>query len=206
MLLVVSVSANGETIVIDNQDSDFSTVSGNWASSVGNSGVSPYFGSDYLDNTNAPGSVAEWTIAVSNAAANYSVSAQWASHPNRATNATYTVYHSGGATDVVVNQQQQGGEFILLGEFVNPTKVALTDANANGYVIADAIQLASIEPPAPPSGEAYITHYRAYGPVGSTRTQSRFYITNVSDTVTRVAVSFLSQDGTLLTDLPASAL
>lgn len=140
-----------ETIVVDNTDtSNFSIVSGSWAPSVGNSGVSPFFGSDYLHNTNTPGGVAEWTLNVSSPSDVYTVSAQWASHPNRATNATFTVFHAGGTSQITVNQQQQGGEFISLGDFVAPTKVSLSDAGANGYVIADAVQAVQLGPPPPP--------------------------------------------------------
>ena len=131
----------------------------------------------------------------------YTVSAQWASHPNRALNATYTVHHSSGSTDVVVNQMQQGGEFISLGDFVGPTKVVLSDVGALGYVIADAVQATMIAPPPLPSGQAYITHFQAYGPDPSNnRTISRFRITNISDSESSIAVKLFDLNGNLYID------
>ena len=51
-------------------------------------------------------------------------------------------------TPVTVNQQANGGQFNLLGTFSlnGSSTITLTD-NANGYVIADAIQLISTAPP-----------------------------------------------------------
>jgi len=72
----------------------------------------------------------------------HQVYAKWTANPNRATNATYTVTHAGGSTPIAVNQQANGGQFNLLGTFtLSPAStITLTD-NANGFVIADAIQL-----------------------------------------------------------------
>jgi RHS repeat-associated protein len=75
----------------------------------------------------------------------YEVYAKWTANGNRATNATYTVNHAQGTTPVQVNQQASGGTFNLLGTFNLNTSstVTLTD-NANGYVVADAIQLIAL--------------------------------------------------------------
>ncbi len=77
----------------------------------------------------------------------YELYAKWTAHANRATNATYTVNHSGGATPVAVNQQAGGGQWNLLGTFnlTSSSNITLTD-QANGHVVADAIQLVSVGP------------------------------------------------------------
>jgi len=72
----------------------------------------------------------------------YVVSARWTAHPNRATDAKYTVTHASGQTVFTVNQQLYGGIWNLLGREFTLTAdstVTLTD-EANGYVIADAVR------------------------------------------------------------------
>lgn len=72
----------------------------------------------------------------------YKVYARWTSHPNRATNAPYTVNFSGGQTTIRVNQEQNGGKWMLLGTFPfdagRAGNVVLSN-DANEYVIADAV-------------------------------------------------------------------
>src|SRR6185295_4175036 len=77
--------------------------------------------------------------------------ASWTQQPNRATNAKYTVNHSGGSTVVTVNQMAGGGGWNLLGAFAleaGKTTVSVTD-QADGYVIADAVMV--VPPGAAPS-------------------------------------------------------
>ena len=76
----------------------------------------------------------------------YNVYAKWTSYSNRASNAKYTVSHSLGDTTVIVNQQQGGSSWVLLGEFSldSNSKVSLSD-DANGYVIADGISVTSLD-------------------------------------------------------------
>jgi len=85
---------------------------------------------------------ATWTPAISTAK-DYRVYARWTAHPNRATNARYTITHDGGETPVTVNQQQNTAPWNLLGTFrLVPGaghRVSLTD-QADGYVIADAVR------------------------------------------------------------------
>ncbi|MDJ0863505.1 MAG: RHS repeat-associated core domain-containing protein [Gammaproteobacteria bacterium] len=88
---------------------------------------------------------ATWTPALTAPGA-YRVYARWTAHPNRASNATYTVHHAGGATPVTVNQQQSTGEWVLLGsfDFIPGHRVALTD-QADGVVIADAVKWVPVD-------------------------------------------------------------
>jgi RHS repeat-associated protein len=94
----------------------------------------------------APPNTATWTLNVP-ASGEYRVYARWTQHPNRATNAPYTVQHAAGTTTVLVNQEAGGGQWFLLGSFgfnAGPASVSLTD-QANDYVIADAVMLAAPE-------------------------------------------------------------
>ncbi len=96
-----------------------------------------------LDATAPEFNTATWTPNA--AAGQYEVYAKWTANGNRATNATYTITHAQGVTQVPVNQQANGGAFNLLGTFNlnGSSTVTLTD-NANGYVVADAIQLIAL--------------------------------------------------------------
>ena len=85
---------------------------------------------------------ATWTIPVPSTGS-YQVFARWTQHPNRATNAAYTVNHASGSTVVTVNQEAGGAAWALLGTFTlnaGQTSVSLTD-QADGYVIADAVMI-----------------------------------------------------------------
>jgi len=86
----------------------------------------------------------------------YDVYANWTAHENRASNAKYTIHHANGSNITTVNQQQNGGQWNLLGTFYldASSKVELGSI-ANGYVIADAISILpeGTPPNIIPSGE-----------------------------------------------------
>ena len=100
-------SANGEppsAIVADNTSG---TTVGTWPASTS---VAGYFGTNYQVHPAGSGAnTFSWTLAVPSAGT-YQVYARWTQHPNRATNAKYTVNHAGGATTVTVNMEQGGGQ------------------------------------------------------------------------------------------------
>lgn len=98
-----------------------------------------------LISTSAPPNQVVWSPDLTHAA-EYEVYARWSAHGNRASNAAYVIDHAAGEATAVVNQQQSGGAGNLLGTYrldANST-IALSDV-ANGYVIADAIQLRQVE-------------------------------------------------------------
>jgi len=86
-----------------------------------------------------------------NTTANYNIYARWVAGPTMATDAPYTIYYTdttqnctGELSETVrVNQQQNGGQWVLLGTYPfaagTSGRVVLSD-DANGYVIADAIK------------------------------------------------------------------
>ena len=93
---------------------------------------------------NAAPNTASWTVSLAQAKT-YRVYARWTQHPNRATDAKYTVSHAGGSQTVVVNQEVGGGQWNLLGTYAfgaGAATVTLTD-EADGYVIADAVRCSS---------------------------------------------------------------
>ena len=90
--------------------------------------------------TSSP-NAATWTPTISTSDT-YQVYTRWTSHANRATDATYTIHHQGGSTAVVVNQQTQGGQWVLLGTFsfdpASNHRIELSE-EGNGTVVADAV-------------------------------------------------------------------
>ena len=133
-------AANGEppsAVVADNSSG---SATGTWPASTS---VSGYLGTNYQVHTAGTGASAfTWTLAVPSAGT-YQAYARWTQHPNRATNAKYTVNHASGAQVVTVNQEQGGGTWSPLGSFAfnaGPTTISLSD-DANDHVIADAVML-----------------------------------------------------------------
>jgi hypothetical protein len=75
----------------------------------------------------------------------YDVYAWWSAYSARASNAKYTVNHTGGSAVFLENQKTNGGQFNRLGTqtftFGAGGSVALTNEGADGTVVADAIGL-----------------------------------------------------------------
>ncbi len=97
--------------IVDNHDTGFST-SGTWRES---SASNEYEGSSYY--TTQVGATATWTpnLPVSGT---YNVYAWWCYWGTRDTNALYTINYAGGASDSIrINQQQDAGQWILLGTY-----------------------------------------------------------------------------------------
>ena len=135
--------ANGEppsAIVADNASGSFT---GTWPASTS---VGGYYATNYQVHAAGSGaSVFTWTLNAPNTGS-YEVYARWTQHPNRATNAKYTVNHAAGASLVSVNQEQGGGAWQLLGTYgfnAGAASVSLSD-EANDYVIADAVMLVPV--------------------------------------------------------------
>ena len=101
---------------------------------------------DFQDNiTPGEGDRATWTPYVPRADY-YKVFAWWcaAGDPDHATDAPYTIYYEGGSETIDVNQQDNGGQWNLLGTYPfaagTSGAIVLSD-DANGVVVADAIRL-----------------------------------------------------------------
>ncbi len=137
-------AANGlppGAVVVDN---NAATHTGTWPNSTS---VSGYQGSNYQYHAAGTGaSTATWSSTIGSSG-DYTVYARWTSHPNRATDATYTVSHDGGTETFTVNQELNGGEWVPLATYnLQPgtLTITLTD-QANGYVIADAVMIAPVD-------------------------------------------------------------
>lgn len=128
-----------EGMIIDNSDADFTTV-GEWPTSTY---VSGFLGSDYQFASTSGTKSATWSFNITNPG-EYSISARWTAHPNRATDATYTIVNNGiDVATVPVDQTVAGDQFNLLRTIfleAGTLDVVLTNS-ASGFVIADAVQV-----------------------------------------------------------------
>ncbi len=141
--------ASPDAIVIDYQDPGFSWTGAWWISSWTGGGEN--YGPNFLWYEGVPGGpashTATWTpdIPVSK---QYLVYAWWNQAADRASDATYTVHHTGGSTDVVVDQRTNNNQWNLLGTFtLDPAsnhRVELTN-EGNGRIVADAIQFMPVD-------------------------------------------------------------
>jgi len=69
-----------------------------------------------LTPVGTPPNSTTWNPVISTAG-DYNVYARWTANPNRASNAPYTITHAGGSTTVTMNQQQNSGQWNLLGTY-----------------------------------------------------------------------------------------
>ena len=131
-------------IIVDDGDMEYTDTGWSYATGQG-------YGNDVHYIINGTGSqVATWTPSVL-VAGEYSIYVRWTTHPNRATNAKYTVYHDGGSNTTTVNQElladqnttgssgQWSGWYYLGKYHLTSGNVTLND-NADEYVIADAVK------------------------------------------------------------------
>ena len=132
--------AESSAIIVDNTSAGFS-VTGTWSS--GSSSTDKY-GTDYRYHSTAPISEpATWTATLPTTKT-YAVYAWWPQGSNRSTTAAYIVSHAAGTTTVTVNQQINGGQWNLLGNFsmnAGANQVKLSCWTTTGYVVvADAVK------------------------------------------------------------------
>ena len=111
---------NENEIVVDNQDPEYQE-SGSWSES---SASDEYKGSSRY--TDSSGSYATWTPSVSSAGS-YEVYIWYTEAGTRDTNAKYTIHHANGEDVFRINQQQNDGQWVSLGEFN-------FDQDTSGYI------------------------------------------------------------------------
>ncbi|QKG85339.1 hypothetical protein GXN76_13215 [Kroppenstedtia pulmonis] len=137
-----------DTIILDNADPTHEFV-GDWKSSTNQSG---YYGKDYQAIADGWGfSTFTWKFNLPTDG-DYKVWVHYTSGPDRATNAPYTLHTNQGEVTKTVNQKQDGSTWVELGTFsFNKGANQIVQSNdADGYVIADAIQLKKVQPTPPP--------------------------------------------------------
>lgn len=136
-------SATPSDIVIDNVDAGFTTDAA-WTVSTSTGG---YVGSNYLHDGTAGADAstrwAKWTPTVATAG-HYNIYMNWTASSNRPSAAPLAITYNGGTdTSKTVNQQTNGGTWVLIGNYSlsagsgNNVKLIAT---ASGYTIADAVR------------------------------------------------------------------
>jgi Ca2+-binding RTX toxin-like protein len=133
------------------------TLTGNWISSVSNSG---FYGTDYLtDNNSLKGSKSVKFTPSIPTTGSYQVYARWTASTNRATNVPFTVSHQGTNSTVVENQQINNDTWVLLGTYTlsadTGSSVTISNTGTNGYVIADAVRFVPATAAASISGTVF---------------------------------------------------
>ncbi len=137
---LVASTAAAQQVIVDNVDPGFSVLQGTWST-----GAFPTpWGSDYrFALTGSTTEEVEWRPNLP-AAGNYRVEVWYVEGTNRASDAPFTIHHSGGSTTVDVNQQNNGSNWLSIGvyPFAAGTggSVTLSDAAGPTVVIADAVR------------------------------------------------------------------
>lgn len=139
-----------DDLIVNNGDPGTS-YTGTWNAGTYGSG----YNNDYLfaDCASTATAVYKWTPAVQTTAL-YDVYCWYTNGSNRASDASYKIYHADGSVTVAINQQANGGQWVLLASglrFAAGTAgyVTLDNKATGNVVIADAIKLAYAGPAAP---------------------------------------------------------
>jgi hypothetical protein len=127
------------SIIIDNDQSGFSTSGGGWYLSTSQP---DRYGDNYRYHIAGSNATAVWRPVLPSDG-EYQVYAWWNTHMNRATNSPYTIVSASGSTTIRVNQEVNGGQWNYLGTYSftsgNSGYIALSN-DADEIVIADAVR------------------------------------------------------------------
>jgi hypothetical protein len=132
-------------VVVDNQDDRELTYSGSWTWSA--PAAKDCLGDDNRYAAKGDGS-RKVRFHPRLPVGTYRVSAWWSAFGNHATDAPYTIAHTGGQTIVKRSQKVNGGRWNLLGTFTfdGSTNTGWVEVSnkANGYVVADGVMFERI--------------------------------------------------------------
>ncbi len=130
----------GEGWILDDAEPHALPKGGSWFPSVSESGYF-YTGYHYRASGGPTATGLRWAAYLPQTGT-MRVHARWTQHPNRASNAAYTIHTANGEVTVVVDQRINGSQWNDLGtyEFAEgePVQVWLGGAS-DGFIIADAI-------------------------------------------------------------------
>jgi len=130
-------------IIIDNRDSDYVNIVGDWFSSTY---IEGYYGEDYIhDDNNGHGTKSVNYLLNLSEVGFYEVFLRWTSHSERADNVPVNIFHSEGLTELLINEEKKGAGWVSMGIYYfdnnSVQKIVILNENSNGYVIADAVRL-----------------------------------------------------------------
>ena len=129
------------TIISDVSSSPGVVLTGAWTTSTSTSG---YYGRYYLTDGDAgTGKSVVFTPNIPTTGS-YQVFAWWTAGTNRASNVLVSIVCATGTMPTSINEQINGGQWVSLGTYTfnagTAGSVTISDAGANGYVIADAVK------------------------------------------------------------------
>ena len=140
-------------IILDNLDPEVTFV-GSWGT---DSNIPGFFGTDYRHDNNSGKGNKTATFTPTLSAGTYEVYMQWSGHSIYSNNVPIDIVHQGGTTTVIVNQQQNGNQWNLLGTFDFAAGTAghvtiRTDGTSN-HVMADAMRFLETNPSMEPTAD-----------------------------------------------------
>ena len=132
---------NGPNQVIDNTDVSGVSLSGSWTALTTPAG---FYGVNCLSDENASKGAKSINFSPSfTVGGNFPVYLRYSSDSTRATNVPVDIVCASGTSTVMINQQQQGGQWVFLGTFPFNTGssgfVAIRTDFTNGTVVADSV-------------------------------------------------------------------
>ena len=135
------VGAIPTEIIIDNRDAETSQT-GTW----GVSGATDPYGEDSVWNRD--GATFTWHFTPLQSG-NYEVSMWWTEWSSRSTSVPVDIEHSGGTTTVYINQQQNGGQWNSLDDYLfesgSSYNVTITAQSSSSSTCADAVKFNFIQ-------------------------------------------------------------
>jgi hypothetical protein len=132
-------------VIVDNSSASFV---GSWSISTFAPG---FIGANYVHDQNVgKGSKSATFTPTLPGSGTYEVYLQWPTNPNSnlATNVPVDIVHNGGTDTVIVNQNSNGGQWVLLGTYdlaPGAASVVIRTTGTNGYVIADAVRFVQVD-------------------------------------------------------------
>jgi protein phosphatase methylesterase 1 len=127
---------------VDDANRDFSSTGGWYPGTI----RGYQHGDSYLYSKGSlPRSIAAWDLHVPESG-HYEISVWYPQGPSLSDSAPFVIYHTGGSTEVRINQQAGGGRWVKLGDFrltAGSGRVVLSnDVPDSQYVVADAVKAA----------------------------------------------------------------
>lgn len=128
-------------VIQDNTATTGVDLDGSWVASTATTG---YYGTNYIhDNNQGKGTKRVLFQPALGPSGNYNVYMRWTSGTNRANNVPVDINTVNGIVTVTVNQQLNGGQWVLLGNYplsYTNAYVAIRNTGTSGYVVADAVK------------------------------------------------------------------
>jgi hypothetical protein len=141
-------SAEALEVYVDNTDVANVTAVGSWPTATA---PNNYYGTNFVTDNNTGKGTKSFTFTPNvPEIGTYEVYMRWTAGAGRSNSVPVEINYSGGTANLTVNQQSNGGVWMLLGTYQFNAgmsgNVILRNAGTTGYVAADAIKLVVVAP------------------------------------------------------------